>query len=239
MRITRLHISEKQLSTGVVISLDDHHAHYLLRVLRMEAGKPVVLFNEVSGAWHGVLTMEGKRAFVTLEKNIQPPTPPGRIQLLISPLKKEAWDFCIEKATELGVALVQPVLMDYTQNTRVNDERSKANLIEAAQQCERTDIPKYRAAEKLDTLLAQWDKSIPLYAAMERSDALSALQVFDRDRPGAILVGPEGGFSPRERELFAKYDFIKPISLGPLILRAETAALTALALWGATENSSQ
>jgi len=233
MRLTRLYISEQQLATGVVVSLTDNHAHYLLRVLRMQHGNPVVLFNEISGAWRGILSAEGKKASVTLEENIQTAMPPGNIHLLISPLKKEAWDFCIEKATELGVASVQPVMMDFTQNARVNDERTRANLTEAAQQCERTDVPRYKEADKLDQVLKNWDPAVPIYVALERSDAHPAVQVFESGKPSAILIGPEGGFSPRERDLLAKYEFVKSISLGPLILRAETAALTALALWGA------
>ncbi len=233
MRLTRLYIPAVSLGAGQTVPLHDDQSHYLLRVLRYEENHPVVLFNETSGAWQGSLSIKAKRGSVTLETQIQTPMPQSDIWLVMSPIKKEAWDFALEKATELGVAAIQPALMDYTQNARVNDERAKANLIEASQQCERTHVPEFFKVEKLETLLRNWDASRILYVALERSDAQPALTVFDRSKPGAILVGPEGGFSQREKELFAKYDFVKPITLGPLILRAETASLASLVLWAA------
>jgi 16S rRNA (uracil1498-N3)-methyltransferase len=231
MRLTRLYIPALSFTAGQTVALNDDQSHYMVRVLRYEEGHPIVVFNETSGAWQGSLVVKAKRGSVVLEKQIQTPMPPSDIWLVMSPIKKEAWDFALEKATELGVAAIQPVLMDYTQNARVNDERAKANLIEASQQCERTHVPDFFKVEKLETLLRNWDASRMLYVALERSDAQPALSVFDRSHPGAILVGPEGGFSQREKELFMKYEFIKPINLGKLILRAETASLAALSLW--------
>jgi 16S rRNA (uracil1498-N3)-methyltransferase len=233
MRLTRLYMDGTELENGVQIFLRDEQAHYLLRVLRMENGEKVVLFNARNGAWVGSLIVSGKKAAVMLEKQIQTPQPVSDIWLIAAPLKKEAWDFVVEKSVELGVGVLQPVLTEFTQTTRVNEERIKANLIEAAQQCERTDVPHCFGVEKLETILKGWDHARILYVALERSLAKPALEVFVKTKPGAILIGPEGGFSPREKELFLKYDFIKPISLGPLVLRAETAAMAALTLWAA------
>lgn len=238
MRLTRLYIPDTEFAPNRTVPLSEDQSHYLLRVLRHEQGQNVILFNEIHGAWQGSLAIAGKRAAAKLEQQIQPPRPVSDIWLLAAPLKKEAWDFTVEKCVELGVAALQPVLTAFTQTPRVNEDRVRANLVEAAQQCERTDVPQFFKAEKIEALLKKWDSARLLYVALERSDAKPALEVFDPAAPGAILVGPEGGFSPQEKELFLQYDFIRPISLGPLILRAETAALAALALWSATPQKS-
>ena len=233
MRLTRLYFPDTTLASGTNIPLSDDQSHYLLRVLRQEQGHGVILFNEQYGAWQGSLVVTGKKAAALLGEQIQQPQPISDIWLLASPLKKEAWDFVIEKSTELGVAALQPVTMDFTQNARINEDRIRANLVEASQQCERTDVPQLLKSEKLEMVLKNWNPERVLYIALERSDAKPGLDVFDKTKPGAILIGPEGGFSSREKELFLKYDFIKPISLGPLILRAETASLASLTLWSA------
>ena len=233
MRLTRLYIPETEFAKSKTIPLNADQSHYLLRVLRMENGGPVALFNETNGAWQGSLTVSGKKASVVLSKQIQKPQAENDIWLLVSPLKKEAWDFCLEKATELGVSAIRPVLMEYTQNARINDERARANIIEAAQQSERTTIPEYQNYVMLEKLIDTWDASRVLYVALERSDAKPASQTFAdaKAKKAAILIGPEGGFSPRERELLLKKDFVRPISLGPNVLRAETAAIAALAAY--------
>ncbi|MDB5478133.1 MAG: Ribosomal small subunit methyltransferase [Alphaproteobacteria bacterium] len=224
------------MAAGITVPLNDDQAHYILRVLRLGQGDAIAVFNEISGAWQGRLAVTGKRGAVVLETQIQTPQKPHDLWLLLSPLKKEAWDFALEKATELNVGAIQPVLMEYTQNARVNEDRAKANLIEASQQCERTNVPEFFAPKKLEAVLATWDKSRLLYAALEREDAAPAAQVFDPAKPGAILIGPEGGFSTREKELLQQYDFVRPISLGPLILRAETAAIAAIVVWEAIQH---
>ena len=233
MRVTRLYIPDLDLSAGITVPLSDDHSHYLLRVLRQEQGHGVILFNSEDGAWQGQLVVQGKKAFAKLETQIQSPQPVSDIWLLASPLKKEAWEWVVEKSTELGVAALQPVLMDYTQNARLNEDRIRANLVEASQQCERTHVPELLGTEKLDSLLKKWDSGRALYVALERGDAQPALTAFDPSKPGAILIGPEGGFSQREKDLLNKYDFVVPFSLGKLILRAETASLASLALWAA------
>lgn len=233
MRLTRLYMPEKEFAAKQTIGLNPDQSHYLLRVLRLENGAPVALFNGQAGTWQGSLTVVGKKAAVVLGKQIQTPQPVNDIWLLISPLKKEAWDFALEKATELGVGAIRPILMEYTQNARINDERARANLVEAAQQSERTQPPEYLTYLMLEKLVNTWDDKRILYVALERSDAKPAGEVFaaDKGKKAAILIGPEGGFSSKEREMLLSKPFVKPISLGPTVLRAETAAIAALSVY--------
>ncbi len=231
MRLTRLYVPNEEFETGREVPLSGEQAHYLLRVLRLGSGESVALFNETSGGWVGSLAVTGKAGSVVLEKQIQKPQPPQDVHVLVAPVKKDAWDFVLEKATELGAAAIRPVFTDYTQNARVKDDRARANLIEAAQQCERTHVPEYLPPEKLDVVLKNWDGARILYAALERHDAKPLREVIQKDRPASILIGPEGGFSPREREGLLKHDFVVPVSLGPNILRTDTAVAAALSLW--------
>ena len=237
MRLTRLYIPDTAFVPAAPVALDGDQSHYVLRVLRMQQGDTVVVFNETMGGWTGVLHVTGKKASVLPEKQVQQPTQSHDVTLLAAPLKKEAWLFLLEKATELGVRTIQPVLTAFTQTSRINVERDRVNVLEAARQCERTDIPSCHEPVKLDALLRQWDRSRVLCVALERSDtSRPALDVFreHKGKPLAILIGPEGGFSSEERALFAQHDWIAEMSLGDLILRAETAAMTALALHGAS-----
>ena len=234
MRLTRLYIPEKNFTSGDKIPLSADQSHYLTRVLRLADGEQAVLFNEYSGAWAGTIKTHGKNAVVTMDQQIQQPLAVRDIHLLMAPIKKDAWGFVIEKATELGISALQPVMTDHAQNPRLNDERTRANLIEAAQQCERTDVPLLIEQKKLDSVLSSWDKSRKLFIALERSDAMPLKSAVEKHPgPAAILVGPEGGFSQREHDLFLTKDFVIPVSLGPLVLRAETAAIAALAIWQA------
>jgi 16S rRNA (uracil1498-N3)-methyltransferase len=231
MRLTRLYVPDHVFAAGQEVPLSEDQSHYLLRVLRFETGQEVVLFNETSGGWLGSFAVAGKKAAVSLKKQIQKPCPPQDVHVLVAPVKKDAWDFVLEKATELGAAVIRPVFTDYTQNTRVNDARARTNLIEAAQQCERTHVPAYHRAEKLDAVLNGWDKARVLYVALERHDAPSLREAVQKEKPAAILVGPEGGFSPRERDMLLSKEFVVPVSLGPNILRTDTAVAAALAAW--------
>ncbi len=233
MRLTRLYIPDTELTAQQTIELSADQSHYVLRVLRMENTQHLALFNSSSGAWQGELIVMGKKASVVLAEQIQKPQAMRDVWLLASPLKKEPWDFCLEKATELGVAAIRPVVMEYTQNTRINDDRARANIIEAAQQSERTHVPEYTSAITFDKLMDGWDATRVLFVALERSDAKTARDVFAQDKndKAAILIGPEGGFSPRERDILLSKHFVQPISLGTTILRAETAAMAALSVY--------
>lgn len=235
MRLTRLYVPDTAFTSGLHVPLEDEQAHYLLRVLRMQQDDAVIVFNEQMGAWRAQLHVSGKKAAAVLDTQVQQPTRSRDVTLLAAPLKKEAWYFLLEKATELGVRTIQPVVTDYTQTTRVNLERDRTNVLEASRQCERTDIPAYHDVVKLTVLLRDWDPERVLCVALERSDARPALDVFQEyaGRKMAILIGPEGGFSKDERALFAQHEWIIPIALGDLILRAETASMSALALYGA------
>lgn len=236
-RLTRLYMPDQEFAAEMQVLLHPEQAHYLLRVLRMESGQEIVLFNAQSGGWLAALDVQGKKAIAVLQRQIQSPTKPHNVHMILAPLKKEAWLFAIEKVTELGACALQPMVTDYTQHARVNADKIIANMIEASQQCERTDVPAYDDVQKLDTILKNWDASRVLYVALERTDAQPALDAFDVTQAAAIMIGPEGGFSQREKDLFARYDFVRPVSLGSNILRAETAALSALAIWAGKSNS--
>jgi 16S rRNA (uracil1498-N3)-methyltransferase len=222
----RLYIPDTLLHAGATIALDDAHSHYALRVMRMCSGDAVVLFNHASGGWRGVLAVTGKRAAITLDAQVQKPMILPDIWALIPPLKKEAWDFAVEKAVEMGATAIMPTITDRTQHTRVNMDRMRANVIEAAQQCERTDIPNIFDPAPLRHILDRWDSTRTLYVALERSDAPRAVAA---TVPAAILVGPEGGFTDAERDMVRGKKYVVPLSLGPLVLRAETAVIAALA----------
>lgn len=228
MRLTRLYSPDPAFHSGSVIALSDDQSHYLLRVLRQSAGQPIILFNEKAGSWRGSLSVTGKKASVTLEENIQQPVLLPDVWLLVAPLKKEAWDFVLEKATEMGVTAIQPIFTDYTQTARINMERARANVIEAAQQCERTDIPEIFEPLPLGRVLDKWDASRRIYAALEREE-VKPMGSAQTTYPAAFLVGPEGGFSPDEKALLSGKKYVTPVSLGPLILRAETAVIAGLA----------
>jgi 16S rRNA (uracil1498-N3)-methyltransferase len=231
MRLTRLYYPDLVFKEKTTVSLTTEQAHYIARVLRLETGDTLVLFNAESGGWAGSVSVMGKHVTVTLDTQVQKPLPPNDIWLLSAPVKKEDWVSCLEKATELGVAAIQPVITEYTQNTRINNERAMANIVESAQQCERTHIPQYFEPKKLEMLLASWDAKRILYAALERADAKPFRDVIEKDKPAAILIGPEGGFSEREKELLQSKPFVHVVSLGPLILRADTATATAMSLY--------
>jgi 16S rRNA (uracil1498-N3)-methyltransferase len=152
--------------------------------------------------------------------------------LLFAPIKKTPSDYLVQKATELGASRLQPVFTRRTIVTRVNEERLAANAIEAAEQSGRVSVPEIGAPSDLDKALAHWPKDRPLYFCDEGGDA-QALAKAAKPGPAAILTGPEGGFDPAERAMLRGLPFVVPVTLGPRILRADTAALAALAIWQA------
>lgn len=233
---TRLYVRDS-LSEGAVIGCDHAQAHYLRSVLRMKPGNPVTLFNGRDGEWHASLEGLGKGwASLNVQDKLRNQAASPDIWLLFSPLKRSATDLVFQKATELGASRIQPVLTDRTNTERLKRERAEATVIEAAEQCERMDVPDIEETRKLTDILADWDRARPLYVCAEFGDARPAAQVFSdhpADGPGAILIGPEGGFNKTELEFLNDHSFITPISLGPRILRAETAALAALTCWQA------
>ncbi len=213
------------------IPLEANHAHYLKNVLRKDAGQELRVFNGTDGEWIAQITeLNKKRGLATLTKQIQPQdTDTRKIHLIFSPIKKQRLDFVIEKAVELGVTDIHPIIMKRTENRKLNADRINAQMIEAAEQCERLTIPRLHNLVEMNKKLANWGDHPTIYACIERSDT-KELSTYNETytQECAFLVGPEGGFTPQEIEGLSKYKAIKPVTLGPKILRAETAALYCL-----------
>lgn len=230
--IPRLYVTEPPIR-GASVRLDDGQAKYLTRVMRMGQGEIVRAFDGVNGEWKCALEVGGKAVSLALLEQTREQVALTPLRLLFAPLKKTRTDFVVEKATELGVTHIQPIVTEYTQTGRVRADRLTALAIEAAEQTERLDVPDVSDALALVKALDGWPTSVPLYYCDEGSEARPMADVLS-DSPqkeAALLVGPEGGFSPRERKMLRALAFVIPVTLGPRILRAETAALSALTLW--------
>jgi 16S rRNA (uracil1498-N3)-methyltransferase len=232
---TRLYVTG-DLGAGVTLALDEGPSHYLLHVLRAKAGDHVLLFNGRDGEWQAEITQAAKRG-VTATCRAQTARQQGvpDIWLAFAPVKKTPSDYLVQKAAELGVAVLQPVFTRRTIVGRINPERMAANAIEAAEQSGRLTVPEVRDGVPLEKLLASWPPERRLLFCDEGGDAKAMTQAARESRGGpcAILTGPEGGFDPDERALLRSHPFVMPVTLGPRILRADTAALAALALWQA------
>lgn len=225
------------------VAADERTTHYLRNVMRRQPGDPVYLFNGRDGEFAGEIAEIGKRGTslrVAAQRRPQMDVPD--LWLCFAPLKKDATDFLIEKATELGVAAFQPVFTRHTAATRLNLERLAANAIEAAEQTERLTLPEIRTPLSLADLLRHWPEERRLIVCAEAGpaapigEALSVLKppVTNSHKPcgkWAVLCGPEGGFARSELDLISNLPFVTPVGLGPRILRADTAALTALAVF--------
>ncbi|MGF1464439.1 MAG: 16S rRNA (uracil(1498)-N(3))-methyltransferase [Maricaulaceae bacterium] len=227
------------------IALDKDAAHYLGGVLRKGPGDRVRLFNARDGEWAAdIVALDRKGGTVAVRDRLRAPAPVPDLDLLFAPLKKSRTDFVVEKATELGVKRLRPVLTARTIADKVRPERLAMLAREAAEQTERLDVPEIADAEPLAKALDHWNPARRLIYADEAGDdahapwggstgrarpILAALQAAERG-PWAVLIGPEGGFTPQERERLRSEPFVVPVSLGPRILRAETAAVAALSL---------
>jgi 16S rRNA (uracil1498-N3)-methyltransferase len=210
--------------------IDGPAAHYLLNVMRLKDGDPLLLFDNRSGEWLGVIADAGKRSLsVQIERRTRPLEPVPDLWLCFAPVKKARLDWIIEKATELGVARLQPVITERTIVERVKTERLEAQIIEACEQCGRTAVPALTEPVKLPQLIRDWSaKRALLFADEEGGTPFPAV---DAPAPAAILTGPEGGFTAREREMLLACPAVRRVALGPRILRAETAAIVATGLW--------
>lgn len=221
------------ITEGEAIELDGAQANYLLNVLRLGEGDAVLAFDGASGEWRARIRREGKRrALLVPDERTRAQTPPSPLWYLFAPLKSARLDYMAQKAVEMGAGVLQPVVTQHTQAPRLNVERLAANAREAAEQCGILTLPECRAPVRLEALLADWDEARLLVFCDERApeaDAVAALRPL-RGRPLALLVGPEGGFSAAEREMLLDLSFVRTISLGPRILRADTAAVAALAV---------
>jgi 16S rRNA (uracil1498-N3)-methyltransferase len=210
--------------------IDGSAAHYLLNVMRMKAGDPILLFDNISGEWLGIVADAAKRSLtLRIERQTRPIEQVPDLWLCFAPVKKARLDWIIEKATELGVARLQPVITERTIVERVKRERLEAQIIEACEQCGRTALPTLAEPVKLPQLLRDWPAGRALLFADEAGGI--ALAATDAPAPAAILTGPEGGFTASEREMLIASPAVHRISLGPRILRAETAAIAATSLW--------
>ena len=226
---------EAALEADSAVALASGQAHYLRNVMRQAPGDRVRLFNGRDGEWEGTIeTLAPNRASVRLlaQLSAQPPAP--ELQLLFAPLKSERTRFVIEKATELGVGALQPVLTRYGQTRRVNLERLRAHAIEAAEQCGRLEVPHVAPTCPLADALADWPPERRLLVCdPEAASTVAESLAGSAGASWAILIGPEGGFAPAEKRLLAAHPASVHARLGPRILRAETAVAAALACWQA------
>ena len=228
--LPRLYVSQT-LAEGAAVTLEGPPANYLANVLRLGPGARVKLFDDRTGEWLAEIDDAGrKRVALTVGERLRPREIVPDLWLLFAPIKRGRIDWLVEKATELGVARLVPVLTWRTVVERLNLDRLRAHVVEAAEQCGRTALAELAEPRKLEAVLGDWPAGRTLHFADEAGgEPLAA-------RPGAaaILVGPEGGFSDEERAAIRALSEARPVSLGPRILRADTAALAAVALWMAS-----
>ena len=219
---------DQPLSEGADVALDSAQANYLLNVMRLKAGDAVRCFDDRSGEWAAELSSAGKRdARLRMVTHLAPREPVPDLWLVAAPIKRQRIDWMAEKACELGVDRLVPVLTRRSVVDKLNLDRLRAHMIEAAEQCGRTALPALDEPAKLDKVLKDWPADRTLYFA----DETGGEPFRPAPGPAAILIGPEGGFDPQEREAIRALPQARGISLGPRILRAETAALAAAAVW--------
>lgn len=230
------------------LPLSREDTHYVLNVMRRGEGDGVRVFNGRDGEWSArIADAHRKGAILELVAQTRPQSGVPDLWLLFAPVKRQKTDLIVEKATELGVREIHPVTTRRTQSDRIKPERFHILAKEAAEQTERLDLPAIAPIERLERVLDGWDPARLLYYCDEAGDEADAawggqagraapmLDVLRADPagPAALLIGPEGGFSPEERTRLRQLDFVRSVSLGPRILRAETAVIAALALWQA------
>lgn len=232
----RLH-TEARLAAGAVLELARDQANYLLNVLRLRAGDTILVFNGRDGEWLCAVRAEGrKQASLEALSQTRPQPPAPDLVYLFAPLKHARLDYMAQKAVEMGAGVLQPVLTRFTQVSRLNLDRLAANAVEAAEQCGILALPEIRAEQPLAAALAGLEPERLLIfcdEAQEAESPIAALQGAPRG-PLAVLIGPEGGFDESERALILRRERVLRLSLGPRILRADTAAVAALAVVQAT-----
>jgi 16S rRNA (uracil1498-N3)-methyltransferase len=238
--IPRLYI-EQPLATGAMVAADDRALHYLRNVMRRGPGDALVLFNGRDGEFEAeIASLDKRKAELKVMRLRRAQDAVPDLVLCFAPLKKDAIDFLVEKATELGVAAFQPVITRRTVASRINLERLRANAIEAAEQTERLTVPEVRAPVTFEALVSKWEPSRHMILCAEAGPAEPITNAFKALTPDvshtnawAIFCGPEGGFHVSELDRLRNLPFVTPVGLGPRILRADTAALTALAVFQA------
>jgi 16S rRNA (uracil1498-N3)-methyltransferase len=220
------------LGPAETVPLDRAQAHYLGTVLRLRPGERVLVFNGRDGEWSAGFQAHKRAATLIVEQNTRPQPPPADLHYLFAPLKAARLDYMVQKAVEMGVSLLQPVLTQHGQVARVSSERMLANAIEAAEQCGLLSLPEIKPLFPLADILAGWNPERRLIFCDEDTevkDPVAALAELPA-APLALLIGPEGGFSTEERAALLKRPNVVRLSLGPRILRADTAAVAALAV---------
>lgn len=233
--LPRLYVTAP-LGPGAAVPLSAAQSHYLIDVMRFKKGSQAVVFNGRDGAWlAGLLTASRKAAELVPVEKIAEQTRPSDVWYFFAPLKSGRLDYLVQKATEMGAGHLQPVMTRHTQVGRVNLDRLRANVLEAAEQCEVLNLPAVHEPVELGDLIAHWTENhlgrrlIFADEAAASGSPLETLRSLSGDKLG-VIVGPEGGFSEEERALLLAQKFVIPVSLGPRILRADTAAVAALAV---------
>ena len=228
----RLYV-EQPLGQGQSVPLTRDQAHYLFGVMRLSVGGVVALFNGTDGEWLAEVSEAGKRggAMICVEQTKPLQLPPD-LWFLFAPIKKARTDFIVEKAAEMGAARILPVQTEFTNSERIRQDRLQAHAVEAAEQCGGTFVPEVADLQRLDRVLDTWPEDRQLMFCNE-AEVGSALRLAanEKGRAWAILIGPEGGFSEKERARLSALPYAHVVSLGPRILRADTAAVAALTMW--------
>jgi 16S rRNA (uracil1498-N3)-methyltransferase len=232
---TRLHV-EDVLEAGRELGLDHDRAHFLRSVLRLSPGAHVAVFNVRDGEWLARIDGLGKGwCSLAIVRQRREPAPEPDVWTVFAPIKRARIDFLAEKATELGCAVLQPVMTQRTAVSRVNVKRLAANAREAAEQCGRLSVPEVREPVSLNALIGTWPTERRLLLCAESGTATPIAEALARAEPGpwALMTGPEGGYAQSELDALLELPFVIPVGLGPRLLRADTAALAALACWQA------
>ena len=230
----RLHV-DADLTAGSAVEATEGQAHYLGSVMRRAVGETVHLFNGRHGEWEArIAALSRGKATFAVETLVRPQAADVDLWLMFAVLKRDTTDLVVQKATELGVSTLLPVFTERTNASRINLDRLRTTAIEAAEQSERLTVPAFRPARQLHDCLADWPTDRPLFVAVERANVQP---LTPSSGPAGLLVGPEGGFGPRDHTMLDRCRFVRPVSLGPRILRAETAAIAGLVLlqapgWG-------
>ena len=225
IKLPRLYV-DNELRESNIVNLNKDQAHYLLHVLRIHAGDCLRLFNGHDGEWRASVDSANKKGVsARIDSRIkeQPPVP-RELHLFFAPIKKARMDWLIEKAVELGATHLHPVLTHNTEVRAINEERIRAQIIEAAEQCERMDLPELFSLQPVLNILS----TLPLLACLERTDAKSLKESIPEKESVAFLIGPEGGFTEDEKKKLCGMKNVAAVSLGPRVLRSETAAIMAL-----------
>ncbi len=225
---------DQSLAAGATIGLSAERAHYLNHVMRSRRGGAVALFNGRDGEWRATIdAVERGWCSLSVAERLRPQGAEPDLRLAFAPVKRARIDFIAEKATELGVATLQPVFTRFTSVARVNTARLVANATEAAEQCGRLTVPRVLEPCSLERLLEGWPSERRLMWADESGTGATPERALGQAEAGpwAVLVGPEGGFAPEERAALERLPFAVAVSLGPRMLRADTAVVAALSLW--------